>query len=77
MMWITTWTKAEELLPYMGTEATVEEAKFMRDILIQSGHCNIDTAQIPENEWLEMCETAVRFAFENPGHWDRSPAPAP
>ena len=68
-MLITTWTKAADLMPYMGTEATIDEAKFMLDILIQSGYGNTDTAAIPEDEWLEMCETAVRFADENPGHW--------
>lgn len=69
-MLITTWTTAQELLPYMGTEATLDEAKFMKDILIQSGFDKTDTADIAESDWLEMCETACRFASENPGHWD-------
>lgn len=69
-MLITILTKAAELMPYMGTEATIDEAKFMLGILLQSGYGNTDTAEIPEDEWLEMCETAVRFASENPVHWN-------
>ena len=53
----------------MGSEATITEAKWMLQILLQSGFCNIETSAIPCDEWLEMCETAARFAHENPDYF--------
>lgn len=41
----------------------------MKNILIQSGYGNTDTTNIPDADWLEMLETAVRFAAENPNYF--------
>ena len=64
-MFITTYAKASELMGYMGSEATELEAKHMLRILAEEGFQNIETSEIPEDKWLEMLETAVRFAEEN------------
>lgn len=46
----------------MGSLATWAEAETMRDLLLESGYR--DTGDIPEDEWLEMLEAAVRRTAE-------------
>lgn len=69
-MFIDTSTHPSLLLACMGSEATEIEARWMKNILIQSGYGNTDTTNIPDADWLEMLETAVRFAAENPTYFD-------
>lgn len=49
-----------EVQTRMGAEATREEAAAMVELLLATDHA--DTADIPEGEWLELCERAVREA---------------
>lgn len=65
-MFINTYTTPAELLACLGDEVTLHEARYMLKILIDGGFQNIETSSIDESKWLEMFETAVRFAEENP-----------
>lgn len=50
------------IMEYMGTEATLEEARCMRALLADRG---IEPSQIPElveREWLTLCDEAARMA---------------
>lgn len=64
-MFITTYTTPDELLTCLGDEVTIDEARYMLRILLDEGFQNIDTTSINEAKWLEMFETAARFAEEN------------
>jgi hypothetical protein len=47
-----------ELADRMGTEATMDEASAMCDLLVEKFDGQ-DTSDIPEGEWLAMLEEAV------------------
>jgi hypothetical protein len=61
-MFITWEMDLDHLAERMGAETNAAEAKHMRRILCEEGWQHMDTADIPETAWLEMLESAVRFA---------------
>lgn len=63
-MFITWEMDLDHLAERMGG-ANVAEAKQMRRILCEDGWQHKDTADVPENTWLEMLESSVRFAEED------------
>ena len=53
-----------DLSERMGDSATVAEAIIMRDLLIEAGHDDSDSASVAEDEWLLLCSRAARMAGE-------------
>lgn len=59
-MEISTGMDLTQLAERMGSVATREDARAMRDVLVESSYS--DTRDIPAREWLEMMERAVSAA---------------
>jgi hypothetical protein len=57
-MKVSTWMDIERLREMMGAEASRDEAKTLRGILLRAGWA--DTDAIQENVWLSLIEDAVR-----------------
>ncbi|MDH1506276.1 hypothetical protein N5I20_14525 [Aeromonas caviae] len=47
-----------QLAERMGTEATLDDAAAMRELLVEKFDGQ-DTAEIPEGEWMALLEEAV------------------
>jgi hypothetical protein len=57
-MTISSTMNLSELAERMGGEATEQNAKIMRDLLVEKFNGE-DTRDIPESEWLEMLDQTV------------------
>ena len=56
-----------ELQMRMG-DATNDEARFMRDVLVDTEY--VDTMDIPEHEWYAMCELISEIIAEQQNTWE-------
>lgn len=59
-MRIDSYMDVNQLMERMGTEATIKEATYLKSILV--AEMRDDTSDYTESEWLDACETAMRFA---------------
>ena len=48
-----------ELAERMGGSATINQAREMRECLVYGGFETMDTADVPEKDWLEMLAESV------------------
>ncbi len=59
-MQITTIMNLDQLAEHMGDIATADEARAMRDLLVEAGYNS--TSEVPEAEWLTMLDLAAQQA---------------
>lgn len=57
---------------HMGDGATTEDARVMRGLLA-SRHWGADTADLTEDEWLDLCENAVQLEQPQDDHEVHNP----